>query len=152
MSFEYRTPRRSDAAELSRVAHAAKAHWGYSPARLDQWASELAVTADQIASHYFLAAYKGGAIGGFIAVSTEAKAAEVEHLWVLPEHMACGIGRALFEAALRWCRNNEITLLRIVSDPNAAGFYRAMGEESVAEQASSIPGRNLPVFHIEIDG
>ena len=34
-----------DSAALSRIAHAAKAHWGYSAAQLAHWRDDLTVSA-----------------------------------------------------------------------------------------------------------
>jgi hypothetical protein len=40
--------------------------------------------------------------------------------------------------------------LRVVSDPNAAGFYLRMGACQVGEQASVPVGRRLPVLVIPL--
>jgi len=41
----------------------------------------------------------------------------------------------------------------IQGDPNAEGFYRAMGAERIGEQEShSIPGRMLPLFSLSLAG
>lgn len=41
--------------------------------------------------------------------------------------------------------------MTIKCDPNAAGFYPAAGAKLVGERASgSIPGRDLPLFEIDL--
>jgi hypothetical protein len=43
------------------------------------------------------------------------------------------------------------TWLRIEADPNAVGFYRAMGAEQIGEAPSgSVPGRSLPLLAFKL--
>jgi GNAT superfamily N-acetyltransferase len=77
---------------------------------------------------------------GFYALVGEGSQIELEHLWVLPEHMSAGIGRALFAHAVRRAASLNADLLEIESDPNAEGFYRRMGAIRVGEINYSIDG------------
>jgi GNAT superfamily N-acetyltransferase len=84
---------------------------------------------------------------GFYSLAEPASGAiELEHLFVDPEHLGTGIGRALFAHACQRARTLGADTLVIQSDPNAAGFYDAMGAQREREIQSSIPGRVIPLF------
>jgi predicted N-acetyltransferase YhbS len=67
---------------------------------------------------------------------------------VLPERMGEGVGRALFEHALRTAASLGAGVVGIEADPNAEGFYRRMGARRVDEIVYEIDGRErvLPLL------
>ena len=77
---------------------------------------------------------------------------ELEHLWVLPEHMGLGLGRALFDHALGRAAALDAEVLGIEVDPNAEGFYRRMGARRVGEIVYELDGRErvLPLLAVEV--
>jgi GNAT superfamily N-acetyltransferase len=137
-----------DADTLSRVAAAAKAYWGYPDEWLRLWADDLRVTRRQIERGYYLIAKDSETVAGFIAISIADDLAEIAHPWVLPQFMGQGIGRALFSRAVRRCWRKGIRCIKIVSDPNALGFYQTMGCEVIATQLAEPSTRALPVLQI----
>ncbi len=146
----FRAANIGDVQTLSAICVAAKGYWNYPPEWLALWEADLAVTPEQIRSHYVDVCEFDGRVAGFIAISFEAGLAEVEHLWVLPEFMGKGVGRALLERGLEWCRANDIVELKVVSDPNALGFYQALGGKIIGEQPSVPAPRVLPVLLFSI--
>lgn len=64
--------------------------------------------------------------------------------------MSKGFGRKLFNHLLKTASNLNAKNIRIVSDPNAEGFYVKMGAREIDEKESSIKGRMLPVLKIEL--
>ena len=53
---------------------------------------------------------------------------------------------ALFERVKAWCNDSDVRYLRVVADPNAAGFYEAVGGRLDGEVASVPAPRKLPVY------
>jgi ribosomal protein S18 acetylase RimI-like enzyme len=148
--IRYRAATTEDAAELSAVALAAKKHWGYPPAWIELWRSDLTVLPEQIEQDFLLVAETPARIAGFVGVSVEGPGAEIVHLWVLPEFMGRGIGRELMSHALRWCEQRAVGRLKVVSDPNARGFYEALGAMAVGEEPSVPAPRRLPVLQFDL--
>jgi hypothetical protein len=72
--IRYRAATTEDAAELSAVALAAKKHWGYPPAWIELWRSDLAVLPEQIEQDFLLVAETPARIAGFVGVSVEGRA------------------------------------------------------------------------------
>lgn len=139
-----------DAQDLTRIAHAAKRHWGYPDALIDLWRDDLTLTAEFILSHPVYCAVTGSQIIGFYALSREQDAFDLEHMWVDPPHMRRGAGRRLFEHALDTVRALGGASLAIASDPNAEEFYLRLGARRVGAVPSQPPGRELPLLVLEL--
>lgn len=143
-----RPARAAEHARLSAIAIEAKCHWGYAPELIDGWRADLAVTPAQIEQGVGrVAEWRMQPCG--VAVARPGDPWELQHLWVRPAAMRQGIGRALLQevADAAWRRGARV--LRIVSDPFAAGFYRALGARDAGVVAAPIPDeplRALPVF------
>lgn len=74
---------------------------------------------------------------------------ELEHLFVEPETMGAGVGRALLEHACSRAAELGGCVLVIQSDPSAEGFYRVRGAQRVGERESaSVAGRWLPLLEL----
>ena len=140
-----------DANALSRIAFAAKSYWGYPERWIEQWQESLTITPEFITDNEVYAAVFEE-IGGFYALVGRGREVELEHLWVSPEHIGTGIGRALFDHAVRKAAALGATILSIEADPNAEGFYRRMGARRVGENVYEIEGhrRELPLLILEV--
>lgn len=140
---------------LAGIALRSKAHWGYSPEFMAACRDELAVSASDIENprrHYFLAELHAEVVGYHALERLSADEFELEALFVEPERIGQGIGRALMEHARSCARNFGARTLLIQGDPNAAAFYLAAGGVRVGERESeSIPGRYLPEFRVPLD-
>ena len=70
---------------------------------------------------------------------------EISSFFVHPDAKRKGVGRALWEVALREARTAGLAKLHLDADPEAVPFYEAMGFKAIGHSPSgSIPGRMLP--------
>ncbi len=137
-----------DAHEASRVARAAKAHWGYSQALLDAWEPQLRFTSAYIAQHVVFVAEDEGLVVGVCALEEYGTHRDLAHLWVHPMAQHSGLGSALLRRAMEESAGRDGPL-RVESDPNAAGFYARAGAVRVGDVPAAVPGepsRTLPLF------
>jgi ribosomal protein S18 acetylase RimI-like enzyme len=95
MQITLRKAKKSDAANLSTIANAAKKHWGYPNAWMELWAEGLIITPEFIQNNTVWVAQDSDEIVGFVAICIQDVVAQLEHLWVIPEHMRKGIGNSL---------------------------------------------------------
>jgi GNAT superfamily N-acetyltransferase len=73
--------------------------------------------------------------------------AELEHLFVDPAAMGHGVGAALLSEAFSLARREGAMAIRVLSDPQARGFYERHGFSWAHDAPSdAIPGRVLPVL------
>jgi GNAT superfamily N-acetyltransferase len=144
-----------DAGELSDLAVRSKAHWGYSSDFIDACRDELTCTPDQIEDpgFTFTVAQLAGRLVGFYALKKlSACKFDLNALFVEPDHIGTGVGRALIAHARNVAVQNGATQVVIQSDPHAQAFYEHIGAEYYGQQESdSIPGRYLPNLVINLD-
>ena len=140
-SVEIRPAQAHDAEALSAIAFKAKAHWSYSAEALESWRRELAVSADEIASKSVFVALADGRIAGFYSFCPAERGWLLDHLWVLPEFMRRGIGRALVTHALETAARGGASSVTVDADPNAESFYLACGATRCGEVSAPISGQ-----------
>ena len=159
-----RLARVDEADRLTQIAIVSKAHWGYPPSWLALWKAGMTITAEHIHAQHVLVAESvlpgSSRIDGTAAVSLPRQQssdaaiegpAELEHFWVSPDAMGAGVGRALMNAVLRYCSDENVDVLRIEADPNAVAFYERFGAAQVGEVESVPSPRRLPVLEITIN-
>ena len=145
--------KREDAAVLTEIAFAAKRHWKYPESWIENWHELLTIKPEFIASHETYAALVGGRTVGFYALAGTDDKLNLLHLWVLPNEMGRGIGRALFIHAVARTRALGFENLEIESDPNAEGFYKLMGAHRIGASIKEVEGqrRELPILVYELE-
>ena len=145
-------PAREDEAELlSEIAIRAKGYWGYDQAFLDACRAELTFTPAEIAPRRIAVVESSQQVLGFYSLDGEAPEGELGNLWVVPESIGTGLGRRIWEAAMRSppLGSSGCTRLKIDAEPRAEGFYLAMGAVRVGEVPSgSVPGRVIPLLTV----
>ena len=146
-----RDARAEDAGELTELALRSKAHWGYDAEFIEACRPELTVSRDRVLEETIRVAEREGSIVGFASVRGSDAGWELLDLFVEPEHIGSGVGRALWDDAVSIARLGNGLTLRIEADPNAEPWYRRRGAVTVGEIPSgSIPGRTLPLLEYDL--
>jgi GNAT superfamily N-acetyltransferase len=137
-----------DAERLTQIAHAAKRHWGYPESWIAAWGDILTMRPEFIAANVAYCAVEENRTVGFYVLTTESDGLHLDHLWILPDAMRRGIGRALFQHAVEQARTRGFTTIQIEADPNAEAFYQRMGATRVGTVVSEVEGerRELPLM------
>jgi GNAT superfamily N-acetyltransferase len=140
-----------DAEALSGISFAAKRYWGYPEQWMERWQESLTITPDFIRANEVYAARLDEEVVGFYALGGRGRRIELEHLWVSPDHIGTGVGRALFDHAVCRAASLGAEILGIEADPNAEGFYRRMGARRVGETSYPIDNerRVLPLLVVD---
>ena len=151
--MEMRRARPTEAAAISELIQASKAHWGYTPAQMVAWREALRVLPATIAACPTYVVEVAGKLAGFYLLEPRADLWNVEHLFVLPAHMGQGLGRALFAHAANTAAQAGASAFSIDADPNAEPFYLACGAvrtDVVAAPIDGQPDRVRPQMHYAI--
>jgi predicted N-acetyltransferase YhbS len=143
-----------DADALTRIAFAAKRHWGYPERWMERWRDDLTIAPGYISENEVHTVVAAREMVGFYALAGTGYALELEHLWVSPEWIGKGVGRALFGHAVERAATLGAETVRIESDPNAEGFYERMGARRVGENFYEFEGgeRVLPLLVASVAG
>ena len=153
-----------DAGTLTTIAHDAKRHWGYPEHWIQHWQDDLTISPDFVAANQVYVAESEGEVLGFYALIVRAgfpagqpgwgarpDKAELDHLWVAPAHIGTGVGKELFIHAMQTAAGQHISTVEILSDPNAAGFYRKMCAHHIDEIVSEIDGEPRALPRLTVD-
>lgn len=129
-----------EAAMLSEIAMEAKRYWDYPPEVMDSWHSTLTLDAMQIDLHPPYVAQVDNEVVGFYQIIADGEWMELEHMWVRPQNMRQGIGKALIAHAITQAKQRGAMKMRIDADPNATAFYLSCGAYRIGEVPAPITG------------
>lgn len=154
MSSDIRAAATEEAESLTALSMRSKAYWGYDPAFIAACADELRIDADDLSDpeQVWRVAESGDRLAGVYGlVPVDDEEVELAALFVEPGDIGSGIGRLLVDDATAFARARGFSKIVIQGDPNAEGFYLAIGARRAGERESgSIPGRFLPLFEISL--
>jgi predicted N-acetyltransferase YhbS len=150
-----RRARPEEAVQLTELAMRSKAHWGYDAAFMRAAVPDMTIAPEMLEeATAFVAEDGAGEVAGFYVLAVEEEDEEevptLRDLWVEPRAIGTGLGAALWRHMIDQARLLGYRTVRIVSEPNAEGFYRKMGARRVGEIASRVvEGRMLPLMEVE---
>jgi GNAT superfamily N-acetyltransferase len=147
-----RKARSGEAPSLTALCLRSKAHWGYDAEFMQRCARSLSVSEQSIAEGRVLVATdEAGRAVGTASVMPDGDDAELGLMFVDPPAIGSGIGRALFDEAVKFARRLGYRRMTILADVNAAPFYERMGARFLHDAPSdAIPGRTLPFYEYDL--
>lgn len=150
LSLQQANPEQAD--QLTRIALAAKAHWGYPDRWMEIWRPQLTFSPGYFRENESWVAVLDEVPVGFYTVQVKNGNAWIENLWVWPEYIGKGIGKTLFLHAVELSRRRGFKMLQLEADPNAVGFYEKMGMYKAGERHSEVDGqpRILPIMEMDL--
>lgn len=130
---------------LTTVANHAKAHWPYTVTQLEAWREDLTITGSYVARSFTYVVEVNGVIAGFysLCATDSVSGWPLEHLWVVPECMGRGVGRALLRHAAGLAAGQGVKNLTIDAEPYAEPFYIACGAQRIGVVAAPLEGEPL---------
>ena len=152
-----RPAKEGDAAALTRISFAAKRYWGYPENFFALWKNELTVRPDYIRGNDVFVYETDKTIVGYYSTVDLREDQEVsgvtinkgfwlDHMFVVPACIGCGVGTRLFDHLRIRCTMRGIDVLGILADPNARAFYEKMGCRYLREHPSTIANRTTPLL------
>jgi N-acetylglutamate synthase-like GNAT family acetyltransferase len=113
--------------------------------------SELTLTPESITSSNVKVAEINERLVGMAQLEVHERVAELAKLFVEPDVLRSGAGRALFMWAKTAARQFGAAVLIIDADPDAADFYRRLGATGDSLVPSgSLPGRVIPRLRVTL--
>jgi ribosomal protein S18 acetylase RimI-like enzyme len=145
--------RPEQAHQLTQIALAAKAHWGYPERWMEIWKPQLTFSPEYFVEYESWVALLDESPIGFYTLEARNGKAWLENLWVLPEYIGKGVGKTLFIHAAELSRERGYKILQLEADPNAVGFYEKMGMYKMGERHSKVDSqpRVLPIMEMRLE-
>lgn len=138
------------AEELTALTLASKAHWGYDRDFMDLARPGLTVTPEYLeADECWVAEIDGDIIGWFSLVPIP-DGLLLDNFFLLPAHIGSGVGRLMWDEAVRRAEAAGVERMTLEADPNAAGFYERMGARLMGSVTATDTGRQLPIYEIKL--
>lgn len=125
-------------------------HWGYESEFVDWEPEAITVTRQSIFDDHVLVLEHDEVVIGYYGLRGSPEDLSLDKLFLEPSFIGKGLGRRLCNHAVETARNLGVPKVSFFADPNATGFYRAMGSEWIREEPTSRPGWNLQVFSFEL--
>lgn len=161
MNIKIRRAEDNESDILTSISFAAKRYWKYPEEYFDVWEDELTITPDYINQNEVHVAKVDGKAVGFISIVEVKndfhvkeflirKGFWLDHIFVHPSFIGKRVGYELIFFAKELCRGKNIGCLYILSDPNAKGFYDKIGTQFIREVPSSIKGRTVSLYKLQI--
>jgi N-acetylglutamate synthase-like GNAT family acetyltransferase len=139
-----------DVATLTNIAHDAKRYWGYPEHWIEHWREELTISNDFVSKNEVYVSASDDEVRGFYALVVRNDKAELEHLWVAPQHIGTGVGKELFLHAMQLAGARDLSEVQISSDPNAEGFYQKMGAHRIGEVRADMDNKPRTVPRLAV--
>ncbi|WP_205650416.1 GNAT family N-acetyltransferase [Actinoplanes solisilvae] len=108
-----------------------KAVWGYDDAVLDACREQLRIRPGDVIQRRTVVAERSGTLLGVATLDGDPPDGELGLLFVEPDEMRQGVGRALYRHVLAEAGRLGFRRLAIDADPHAVPFYRAVSAEPV---------------------
>jgi predicted N-acetyltransferase YhbS len=126
--FAIRAARPDEREALEALQRRASMHSGTWTEQLAAHPDAIELPAAQIAGGLVRVAEAGGAIVGFaVLLAASGGACELDGLFVEPERMGAGVGRALVADAVASAREQGASRIEVVANPDAHAFYGRVG-------------------------
>lgn len=153
-ALQIRPARPDEAACLTGLAMRSKAVWGYDAEFMARCRPLLAVTETMIEAAPVFVLDAGGTVAGFYALTPlEGAQIDLALLFVDPRLLGNGYGRRLWDHAVAHARELGFREMIVESDPNALGFYEALGAHSAGvTESPAAAGRLLPRLTLDLTG
>ena len=151
MQLRIRTARSEEAAGLTSLAVRSKRAWGYDDTFMERVMPDMIVHPGYLAAEHGIVAEEDAVPIGYAIVRADGERAYLRDLFVEPGRFRSGVGKALFEEAVRYARERGAKTLTLDGDPNAISFYERMGMRQIGSEPSIVGnGRMLPVMELTL--
>jgi len=149
-----RLAKENDLEQISQLALASKAYWGYSKEFMEACIDELTYSKEMTekSEYIFYVKESNNTIAGFYLLrQLDNNEVELEALFLDPKFMRKGFGKELLNHAKTQAIGLGLKSMFIQSDPYAQEFYEHSGAKLISKKESgSIPGRYLPLMKLEL--
>ena len=136
----------NDAKGLTELTIRSKSHWDYGEQQMEEWRDELTITEKYIDDNQI---YKL-VMEDYAFHPINKTDIKLNYLFVEPEFIGKGYGKALLMDFLRRIENTEFKTVTLDADPNVEQFYGGFGFRVIGKLESAIKDRFLPVMQLEI--
>jgi GNAT superfamily N-acetyltransferase len=116
-----------------------------------QFASVISMSPAYVEAHEVWVLVGAGDVMGFHGLIHRGDVSELDHMWLLPQHIGKGYGRLVFGHAVQRASAAGAVSLEWEAERHAIGFYKRMGARPLRWSTSQLGRRSL-VMGIDLAG
>lgn len=139
-----------DAEDLSSVAIRSKRHWGYSKEAMELWNQSLTITEDFLKTHTVIKATLEDEIVGFFALEEIKPVTRIAQYWIDTPYMKKGYGSAMFKYAREFLKQNDVSKVTLLLDPNGLTFFERRGAKVLDKIEHKVKNKFLYIVELPI--
>ena len=140
-----------EAKSLTELNWRSKAYWGYDDTFMNLVRDDMQITSDDITNeHAYILETIEHRVMGFYMLKMLENHLHLDALFIEPDAIGSGCGRALFTHAVSLAHELGFAEFTLEADPNAEAFYLKLGAQRVGQRESRIKGRYLPQMLYQI--
>jgi GNAT superfamily N-acetyltransferase len=148
----FRRAEPSEAGDLEALQGRSASHWNYPDGYFDWAVDALRIPESYIRDNpVFVLLDSAGRKLGFYSFTDDADELLLDKMFVDADQIGKGVGRNLWEHAVRTALDLGRSTFIIGSDPNAAPFYEAMGATWYASKPTDEPTWTIQMYRFTID-
>jgi len=151
MTIRKATP--DEANLLNELFYRSKAHWGYDEAFMERVRHLIYIIPKQIAQSWvYVHEDEAARVVGFYMLlrGDDETTFHLEYLFIEPQDIGRGYGKALFQHAVALVRTLGGTAVTLAADAHAEAFYLKLGCIRIGDQESVLPYRTLPLLRYSL--
>lgn len=127
-----------DAELLASLEFRSESYWGYGSDFMDRFKNIYLITEEFISNNPTYILKDNDIIIGFYGLLIGKEETSLEYLFIEPEYIGRGYGKALWNHALEECNKLGVREFTIITSPDARGFYLRLGATIYKEVDSLI--------------
>jgi GNAT superfamily N-acetyltransferase len=136
-TLHLRAARTDETALLSDLALRSKGYRGYDQAFLDACRAELTLAPQDVEAQRVTVAERDGRVVGFYILAGQPPHGTLEDLFVEPDHIGSGVGRALWEHVIDTARALGFEAVTLEAEPGAEPSHQARSRTAASRCSSS---------------
>jgi GNAT superfamily N-acetyltransferase len=137
---------------LTNIAINSEAHWGYDEDYIENFKNTYRISESYISNYPTFLIEDNEIIVGFYGILVNEGETELEYFFIDTKYIGKGYGRLLWDHVIETAKGINIKELKMVTSPEAIGFYTKLGALEIGEIESLVKvGRKIPrlIYKIE---
>jgi GNAT superfamily N-acetyltransferase len=137
---------------LTNIAINSEAYWGYDEDYMENFKNAYRISESYISNYPTFLIEDNEIIVGFYGILMNEGETELEYFFIDTKYIGKGYGRLLWDHVIETAKGINIKELKMVTSPEAIGFYTKLGALEIGEIESLVKvGRKIPrlIYKIE---
>ena len=131
---------------INSIIDRSKRYWDYIEAYLQAAIPLIQIDISWLQKHLGYSIFDNNELVGFLGVEQEENTWTLDHLWVAPHKIRCGLGKKAIDFIVSEAQKFHIAKIFLLPDPPAEGFYLRLGAQLTGKVVQSRV-KDGPLFH-----